>query len=76
MGRHSGKSGGAASSGRAPRKAPRAVRWLSQLSGEALTAWGTWLIVAGGIVTVFTLWGILLIVIGVIMGALGLDLAA
>jgi hypothetical protein len=77
VGRHSGKSGGAQSIGRAPRWPARAVRWLSQPgSGEALTSWGTVLIVFGGLLCTLTAWGYFMIVVGTIVGALGLDASA
>lgn len=39
-------------------------------------AWGIVLIIVGGLVTVFTLWGIPVAIVGLCVGAAGLDVLA
>lgn len=55
---------------------PSEVRWQPVISGEALVASGVALIVLGGVVTVFTPLALLGVVIGVCLGAAGLDVLA
>lgn len=44
--------------------------------GEALVAWGTAFIIIGGVVTVFTGFGLVFILAGAVLGGAGLGLLA
>jgi len=74
MGRHSGGQ-------RSRRTRPAQGRWRVRLpsrarGGEALVAWGTAFIIIGGVVTVFTGFGLVFILAGAVLGGAGLGLLA